>query len=144
MRRLLTGLALASAVAAGCGGDDGGSSPEDEVRKAVRDYLTAVASGNHERACSTLTAEAQEELVEVVTAAFADPERISCGDALQELSADVSPEDKKLLLNPRVGKVSIQGDRATAEVERLAQPTPLTRIKDDWRVTRSTFEVEPR
>jgi hypothetical protein len=145
MRRVATIAVIACAALAGCGGgDDEGGGPEDAVREAVRDYLTAVASGNHERACSTLTNEAQETLVAEVTATFAEGGRISCGDAVQELSADIAPEDKQVLLNPKVGKVTIEGTRATAEVERLAQPTPLRQVGEDWRVEKSSFEVAPR
>jgi hypothetical protein len=143
MKRLATVLAIACAGLAGCGGgDDGGGGPEEEVRKAVRDYLTAIASGNGERACSTLTNEAQERIVEEVTAAFAEPGELGCGDAIQELSADIAPEVKPVLLNPKVEKVSIQGDRATAEVQKLAEPTTLERIREDWRIVRSPLEVE--
>ena len=143
MRRLLTVLAIACAGAAGCGGDDDDRpAPEEQVRKAVRDYATAVGSGNAERACSTLTNEAQEQVVEEVTAAFAEPEELSCTDAVRELSADLAQEDKRILINAKAGKVNLRGDSATAEVERLAEPVALRRVGENWRVDRSTLEVE--
>jgi hypothetical protein len=140
MRRLLTASALACAVLAGCGGDDE-DGPEEQVRKATRDYLTALASGNHERACSTLSAEAQEQAVEEVNAAYPDPVELSCGDAIQELSADIAPESKRTLLNPKVRAVTIRGDRATAEVEKVEPAVPLRQVEETWRVERSTFDV---
>ena len=51
-------------------------------------------------------------------------------------------EDKRTLLNPKVGDVTVDGDRATARVEKLAEPVPLRRVEEKWRVERSTFEVE--
>ena len=134
--------AAACLAFAGCGGGDDEGGPEDEVRKATRDYLTALGSGNAERACGTLTNEAQEALVDEVSSAFAGASgELSCGDALQELSADVAPEDKSILLNPKVGKVTIQGEKATAQVERIADPVPLRRVGDDWRVERGMYAV---
>jgi hypothetical protein len=142
MRRVATIVAIAVAGLAGCGGDDGdGGGPEAEVRKAVRDYMTAVASGNTERACSTLTNAAQEALAEEVMAAFAGGGRLSCSDALRELSADVAPEAKPVFLNPKVAKVTIFGTRATAEVEKVAGTVPLRLVDDEWRVDKGMFDV---
>lgn len=141
MRRLLTVIVLGAAVTA-CGGDDA-PAPEAQVTKAVRDYLTAVASGNHERACATLTNEAQEQVVEEVTAAYPDPDDLSCGDAIRELAADLSADHKRTLLNAKVAKVTLRSGSATAEVEKLADPVTLRRVDDAWRVDKSTFEVTP-
>ena len=138
---MLTALALACTAAAGCGGDDG-ESAEDQVRKTVRDYLTALAAGTGDRACPALTAEAQAQAVEEVTASFAMAPDLSCKQAIRELSVDLEPADERVLLNPKVRKVSVRGDRATAEVERLAEPVPLRRVDDDWRVAQSTFAFE--
>jgi hypothetical protein len=135
-------IAAAACLAFGaCGGDDE-PKPEDEVRKVVKDYLTAMASGNAERACGALTNEAQEALVEEVSNAFGGgADELSCGDALQELSADVAPEAKPVLLNPKIGKVTIEGSSATAEVEKVAGTVPLRRVGDDWRVEKSVYDI---
>lgn len=146
MRRVLTIAAVACACAglAACGGDDEdkGGSPEAEVRKVVKDYLTALGAGNDQRACGNLSPEGQKALVEEVTAAFATSDDMSCREALRELAADIAQDDKRVLLNPEVGKVSVNGSMATAEVRRLAGPVPLRRVGDRWRVERSSFEIE--
>lgn len=141
MRRLATILTLGCAFAAGCGGGDE-PTPEDEVRSAVRAYLTAVAESKPEEACAQLTRGAQQALSEEVSAAFADAPRLSCPEAARELSVDVAPDDKPILLDPVIESVRVQGDRATAEVQRMVDPVPLVRVGDEWRVDRSTYELE--
>lgn len=137
----MTALAIVCTAAAGCGGDDGGDSAEEQVRKAVRDYLTALAAGNGQRACATLTEEAKEQAVEEVVGAFANAPEIDCAQAVEELSVDLAPADERVLLNPKVGRVAVRDDRATAQVDRLARPVPLRRVGDRWRVAQSTVAV---
>lgn len=141
MRIAMTALAIACTAAIGCGGGEGGDSPDEQVRKAARDYLTALAAGNGRRACATLTEEAKEQAVEEVTAAFATAPEMTCAQAVRELSVDLVPADERVLLNPKVGKVSVRGDRATVEVDRLTRPVPMQRVGDVWRVAQSRFSV---
>ena len=137
----MTILALGCAFAAGCGGEDE-STPEDEVRSAVRSYFTAVAESKPDEACAHLTRGAQQALSDEVSAAFADAPRLSCPEAARELAVDVAPEDRPILLDPVIETVRIEGDRATAEVQQMVDPVPLVRVGDEWRVDRSTYELE--
>jgi hypothetical protein len=138
MRRLLTILAVAgAAAAAGCGGGDGGGDDEERITRVVDDYLTALASGNGERACAQLTPGAQKEAVETVTAAFPDAGGMSCEDAIAELSADTDQRRKETMLNPKVEDVAVSGDSATARVKGLSGTARLQRVEDAWKLIRN-------
>jgi hypothetical protein len=139
MRRPLTLLTIAATAlaAAGCGGDGGGGGTDAEVRKAVEDYLTALAAGNGRRACDQLTPGAQKEAVEIVTAAFADSGDIDCEQAIEELSRDAGQDTKRTILNPEVSEVEVDGDTATARVKGLSEPARLSRVGDGWKVSRN-------
>ncbi|HEV3000711.1 MAG TPA: hypothetical protein VGW75_08230 [Solirubrobacteraceae bacterium] len=136
MRRALSLLAIGCAgLAAGCGGD--ADSDEEEIRRVVRDFATAVAAGNGERACRQLTGTGQRELVEAVTAAFPDPGDVGCEEAVGELSNDMAPERKTALLNPKVRDVEIVSDSAEVRLAGLGRPVRLSREDGNWQVAGS-------
>lgn len=137
MRRALALLALAAAAAAGGCGGDGGSGDEDEIRRVARDYLSGLAAGNGRRACAQMTDSARKAAVDLVTGAFANAPDVTCEQAVEDLSADIAPDRKQALLNPKVREVEIDGDAARVIVEGVTGSTQLTRDGDAWRVARS-------
>ena len=130
----MTVLALAGAAAGGCGGDGSGGSASDEVKAATKDYLTGLAAGNGQRACGQMTAGAQKEAIEAVTAAYPESPELTCPQAITELSQDVAPDSKRAMLNPAFQAVEVDGGRAEARVKALHQTVRLERAGDDWKV----------
>ena len=139
MRRALALLAIVCATGAGCGGDDGPDA-EEQVRDVVREYLKALAEGRGERACGYLTEAARRQVVEAVTAVFPESGTVSCEEAIAEIALDTAAERKRVLLNPEIERVSVDGERATANVRDLREPLRLERLGDDWRVDDATVD----
>jgi hypothetical protein len=122
--RLLVALLVALA-AAGCGG--GGPSQEDQVRAAVDAFGKATAAKDYAKLCGQLLA---PKLLEQVRSAG-----LSCEKALAQGLGDVR--------RPRlvVGRVTVDGDSATAEVRTSASgqapsrdTLKLTKIAGKWRI----------
>jgi hypothetical protein len=123
VRRLLVALLVALA-GAGCGG---GPSQEDQVRAAVDAFGKATAAKDYATLCGRLLA---PKLLEQVRSAG-----LSCEKALAQGLGDVR--------RPRlvVGRVSVDGDSATAEVRTSASgqspsrdTLKLTKIAGKWRI----------
>jgi len=120
---VVAGLALA-----GCGDDDDGPPPDRLVRATLADFGRATAAKDYKALCSRILAPA---LVEQVTSIG-----LPCEVALRQGLGTVR--------QPRltVGRVQVQGDRATAEVRSSAagqEPSrdtvELQRVAGRWRIS---------
>jgi predicted small lipoprotein YifL len=123
VRALVTALALA--LLAGCGAD--GPPPEDEVRTAVSAFGEATAAKDYQRLCDGILAPALIAEVEAIG--------LPCEVALRQGLDSVR--------EPRltVGRVRVEGDRATAQVRSAAagqEPSEdslrLQRVDGAWRI----------
>ena len=119
-------LAAAALALAGCGA--GGPSDEEQVRTTLRTMATATAEKDYERLCDEVFARELLEGIEKIG--------LPCATAMRNSLGDVE--------NPRltVGKVLVNGDKATAEVRTSAQgeePSSdviaLVRADGGWRVS---------
>jgi hypothetical protein len=116
-------LALA---AAGCGKDE--PSDEEQVREAVAAFGRATAAKDYQQLCDRLLARSLVEEVEQIG--------LPCEVALQQGLGEV--EDPKLT----IGRVTVQDDKARAEVRTAAANQPpsrdtlqLVRAEDGWRIS---------
>lgn len=124
MRRLI-GSVLCAAAIAGCGA---GPSDEEQVREVLADFGRATAAKDYDVLCDRILA---PSLIE-------DLKRIGlpCEIALGNALADVE--------SPRitVGRVRVDGDKASAEVRSTAagqEPSSdiieLVKVEDAWRIS---------
>jgi hypothetical protein len=97
-------LVLVALLVAGCG--DQGPTPEEQVRSAVAEFGRATAAKDYQTLCDDLLSPTLIDDVEAVG--------LPCEVALREGLADVR--------EPRltIGRIQIEGERATAEVSTAA------------------------
>lgn len=124
MPRLIALLAVLAL--AGCGGSD--PMPEEEVRETLRTFATSVEERDAEQLCGIL----DPELLEGLTG-----QGLPCAVAM-ERQFFTSVRSPKL----EVGKVTVDGDTATAAVKTSAAGQPsadatlnLRRVEGSWRVS---------
>ena len=119
-------LAVAGTLAAGCG--DSAPTPDQAVREKLTQFADATRERRYDRLCGDVLA---PDLIE-------DVKRTGqpCPVALQRALGDV--RDPQLT----IGKVRVQGDRASAEVRTVAagqEPSrdivELVRIAGGWRIS---------
>jgi hypothetical protein len=97
-------LVLVAVLVAGCG--DQGPTPEEQVRSAVAEFGRATAAKDYQTLCDDLLSPSLIDDVEAVG--------LPCEVALREGLAEVR--------EPRltIGRIQIEGERATAEVSTTA------------------------
>jgi hypothetical protein len=118
-------LALVALVAAGCG--ESGPSDEEQVRATLREFQRATEQRDYAALCERVLAPALVDSVKQVG--------LPC-----EMALETSVEDVE---SPRlaVGAITVDGDRATAEVRSSAEgqapsqdAVELVRVGEDWRI----------
>jgi hypothetical protein len=137
MKRALT-LALLAAVASGAAGCGGGQTDKEKIESTVRDYFTAFADSDFEKACERLSEPTREELTKAARVK-------SCSAALARgaQQADVRRFRTKLR-DARVVSVQIKDKTATAKVRAIGATTSLPLVKegDSWKVQGQAGEEE--
>jgi predicted small lipoprotein YifL len=121
-----TALALALVLLAGCG--DQGPPPEDQVRSTVAAFGRATAAKDYGALCDRILAPSLIEDVESIG--------LPCEAALKRGLGRV--EDPELT----IGRITVQGERASAEVRTSAsgqQPSRdtlrLVRVDGSWKIS---------
>ena len=124
VRRLLVAGIVLLAGSSGCGA---GASDEEQVHTAVQAFAKATAAKDYQRLCDELLA---SKLVEEVEAAG-----LPCEVALKQGLGDVQAPALT------IGRIAVDGDAATAEVNSTAQgqqpsrdTLKLTRVNGKWRI----------
>jgi hypothetical protein len=125
VRRAIACVLAAAALVAGCGETQ---SEQEQVRETVTELGRATEEKDYQALCDRILAPSLvEELKEV---------GLPCEVALQQALGDV--EEPRLT----IGKITINGERAQAEVRTSAagqspsqDVVELVRVEDDWRIS---------
>ena len=119
-------LAIVVMSLAGCGGP----SDKEKIETTVRDYFTAFADSNFDKACAQLAATTKDELVKASHVK-------DCPSALMRGAqrADVKRFQARLR-DAKVLSVDIKDKTATAKVRALGATTtlPLSKDGDSWKI----------
>ena len=119
-------VAVATFAVAGCGGE----SDKEKVETTVRDYFTAFADSDFDKACGELAEPTREDLMKAARVE-------DCPAALKRGAerAEIKRFQSKLK-EARVVSVDIKDRTATAKVRALGATTslPLTKEGDSWKV----------
>src|SRR4051794_30335456 len=119
-------VAVAALAVAGCGGQ----SDKEKVETTVRDYFTAFADSDFDKACDKLAETTRDDLVKAARAK-------DCTTALARGAARADVKRfKTKLRDARVVSVDIKDKTATAKVRAIGATTslPLAKEGDDWKV----------
>jgi hypothetical protein len=125
MLRTVRGLLVAGILAvAGCGG---GPSDAEQVHATVEAFGRATAAKDYQRLCDSLLTPTLVEKIESVG--------LPCEVALEKGLGDVRAPTLT------IGRIEVDGDRATAQINSAAQGQPpsrdilqLQRVKGKWRI----------
>jgi hypothetical protein len=122
-RRLIVVAAVAVAAGSGCGGD----SAEEDARNVVKEYAEAIANGDEQKACKTLSAASRERFKRTKT---------TCPEAYKNFGRFLKEKQKEQLeeLDPQV---KVDGEKATATVGEppLEGDVRLTKENGEWRIS---------
>lgn len=124
MKRVLAALVVLSV--AGCGGP----SDKEKVQTTVRDYFTAFADSNFDKACDELAAQTRDDLVKAARVK-------DCPAALQRGAARAEVKRfQSRLRDVRVVSVDVKDKTATAKVRALGVTSSLPLVKEggSWKV----------
>ena len=122
-------LAAAFVLNGGCGTSD-----EDEIRAAVRDFMFGIVEGDWERACDVMTEDAQASL------RTADMPEAGCEQSLATAFQlrDSDRQRLKQAFEFAITKIDIKGERATVHLKETfvpdARPVANLRREDGWRI----------
>jgi predicted protein tyrosine phosphatase len=125
-------VAVAALAVAGCGGQ----SDKEKVETTVRDYFTAFADSDFDKACDNLAETTREDLVKAARVK-------DCSTALARGAARADVKRfKTKLRDARVVSVDIKDKTATAKVKALGATTslPLAKEGDEWKVQATVGE----
>jgi hypothetical protein len=122
VQRALVAAVAAVALTAGCG-----QSAEEQVSDAIAAYLKAVAARDGAKACAALTPAGQRQLVGTV------PGARRCEDAAKRYARGLSRRERKVISEPIIEAVRVDGSRATARVKGV-RTGRLVKVGDDWKL----------
>jgi hypothetical protein len=109
----LAAVALA-VVVAGCGGS---TSDTAEVENTITTYLTGVAEGDGDGACSQLTGDENRKFWASEAEQLPELHLTGCADTVEKLSESIGASEKKMLEDAEVIDVKVEGDHATARLK---------------------------
>ncbi len=139
MRRFALSAILLALVLSACGGASR-QTPEQQIVRVLHAYLTAQLSGDGITACGLLTPSAQRQLSAIVLKAAGGMLRQppSCQEAVRLASVAAPRKLLDALRVARIEHVSVQGNRASAQIADGGQFRPqkvsLERTGGGWRI----------
>lgn len=127
-------LLVAASLAPGCGTSD-----EDAVKTAVRDYFAAFAEADGQRACDFLSAAAKRDLANYAAEQLPEVGSVQCAEVTEQVVELTDEDALKRLEDVEVTSVEIDGDTATAEIVGATQTANLEKIDGDWKIAELDF-----
>ena len=115
--------------AAGCG--NGGGDDIEQARDTVRDYVTAIAEGDGDRACGRMSEAAQEQLAGRVAEDAPQSGIDTCEEAVERLGEQLDDEDLAPLRDPEID-VTLNRDKATASVADGPSDVTVIKVDGEW------------
>jgi hypothetical protein len=125
MKITITILAVLALVGVACGTSD-----EQAVEDQVRTLLNAMADGDGDAGCATLTQEGQESF-EVDLTLDQENDPASCPDGFVDFAGKLSGAGVDLD-SAEIDRVEIDGDEATVGLEESVQTFDLEKVDGDW------------
>ena len=133
MTRALAVVAVAAVALAGCGGGKK-QSPEQTARGAVQGFAKAFGDGDGKKACSLLTKSAGTAFV---TRAKPLTHANDCPTAIKRVHDEAGGVVTQAYAAAKVGKVTVTGSKATAQVKAGGAATTVGLVKEGgkWKLT---------
>lgn len=104
--RLIAAIVASGVLAlAGCGGD----SDADQAKRALTDFMAAIAKGDGKTACRLADEAGRQRLVR------AAKRRLSCEGVVAAIAGRIPPDVRTGLQNAQIKKVTIKGNIATVD-----------------------------
>jgi hypothetical protein len=126
----------ATALLAGCGGEEVTRADRDEAARAVDTYFDALSNGDGRRACALLSPDAREKVsnVDTLVEHCANPIGGALSDVPDELRADLA-NVKVRAARPDGGDVIVDVASSGAYTARpIKQTVRIERADDGWRI----------
>lgn len=127
---MVVGLALAILSA---GGGCGGKPVRDEAAAAASRFLTALAEGDAEAACSLMTAEARQSVIETIQPGLIGGESV-CVQQMNATLARLHQGEADSLRFATARDIRIAGSRARVVIPELGGQLDLVEIDGVWRL----------
>jgi hypothetical protein len=127
VKAAVTALAVLGipAMAAGCGGSDGGAADP------VESYLAALADADGERACEQLSGEYKREFLASYMEGFPEIRATTCEDVVAKVSAMLGVDELQMLREAEA-HAEVDGDRATVTIAGGTNTATVRRIDGRW------------
>ena len=120
-----------------------------EARQAVRTYETAIMTGDGETACRQLTPSAMHQLLQMSAGAGQGGTCVEVAQSMrryvdtlvaQAPSPEKATEAHRLIEDPPIRIVALNGNRATAQIaDQSDKPIPLVRGDGGWKIAGFPF-----
>lgn len=123
----IAATALAGLAALGAGACAG--SEEDAAKQTLLSYHRYLNAGDGRRACQLLSSGYKRLAVE--EAALIDPGISTCEQLVAQVASSMDERERLLRANVRIGRVRVEGDRATIAPQDIEWPKDLVTDDDE-------------
>ncbi len=145
---LLVGIAATLLAACGGGGSGGNSTNNGggstaSPTSAVKTYLSAIADGDANRACSVLSPAMQSQALREARSQGVPVKNSTCPGLFSEVlaAAHFTAAQRSRLIDAKVTSVTVHGNKATVALKGASQAVGLTKAGGKWLITGGTFGV---
>jgi hypothetical protein len=134
VKRAISLLLAAAALASGCGGGGDNTPDQEQVSTAVTDFAHAFGKGDGKKACALLTSGARDAFVSRIASLVGTRD---CAEAISKLPGLAGPNVTGPFQTATVSDVRVTGDAATASLTAAGHSAQVTLQKSDgdWLLT---------